>query len=194
MTRLIPPTYPPDELFTAITHKEGVDRPAFAKKQKNPIPGRRGLEETRNICVETTVVAPRPRLPQISRRNDLSACPTALYHARRLLLTEGSTGATFIRWSPLADYQYVRIIDIGTTTNSVATGTGRGSVHGRMEDSCARKKVIVITLNVRLFVGVMTTIEIPLPVLVLTDSLNHCIPPYGESRTLLVAPYCKSLR
>ena len=57
--------------------------------------------------------------------------------------------------------------------SSVATGTGRGSVHGRMEDSCAGKKVIVVTLNGRLFVGVMTVIEIPLRVLILTHFLNQ---------------------
>ena len=50
-----------------------------------------------------------------------------------------------------------------------------------MEDSCARKKVIVVTLNGRLFVGVTTTIEIPLRVLVLTDSLNQ----YNLYSTLL---------
>ena len=65
--------------------------------------------------------------------------------------------------------------------SSVATGTGRGSVHGRMEDSCAGKKVIVVTLNGRLFVGVTTTIEIPLRVLVLADSLNQ----YNLYSTLL---------
>ena len=50
-----------------------------------------------------------------------------------------------------------------------------------MEDSRARKKVIVVTLNGRLSVGVMTTIEIPLRVLVLTDSLNQ----YSLYSTLL---------
>ena len=42
-----------------------------------------------------------------------------------------------------------------------------------MEDSCAGKKVIVVTLNGRLFVGVMTIIEIPLRVLILTHFLNQ---------------------
>ena len=42
-----------------------------------------------------------------------------------------------------------------------------------MEDSCAGKKVIVVTLNGRLFIGVMTTIEIPLRVLILAHFLNQ---------------------
>ena len=42
-----------------------------------------------------------------------------------------------------------------------------------MEDSCAGKKVIVVTLNGHLFIGVMTIIEIPLRVLILAHFLNQ---------------------
>ena len=66
------------------------------------------------------VVAPHPRLPQSRKCNESEhAHPTALYNAHRLLLIEESTGATCVRDLPLADYQYVRIIDIGTRTTLV---------------------------------------------------------------------------
>ena len=64
-------------------------------------------------------MSPASAYLKVAGVSNLDAHPTALYHAHRLLLIEGSTGATDVRGSPLADYQHVRFIDTGTRTTLV---------------------------------------------------------------------------
>ena len=132
MTVLISPAYPPDELLTAITPKAGMDP----------------LKETRKVCVKTPSSSPphvpRLRLPQSRRRIESGRAPDRVIPCSSLAPHRREHRRHRRSWFTPSGLPARQIHRHGNQNNSgMATGTGRGSVHRRMEDSRASKKVIV---------------------------------------------------